>query len=286
MNLTYAQAIKYTQLSLSSDGNLIALGYVDKNSNEVVDIVKISGMPNLKAQRLSLGTMQAFTIAFGMHPESLLITTRSKNRFELVRVNVTNVKNPKIDKLYSHSVSLRFPKEMEGNRIVFLEQIDGSSGSSVWRVFDGVKTHNTISQVFSLAAWPNIVGANAFLPIPVKGKGIVDIVGRAPDVIREFYGTSDGFMVCADSNEPIVCLKNDVTILMTESFGELIVNKGGQICKVPGQWKESHPFEISGNGKYAIFQGISRGERRRGLYLIEMDDRECRAQPINIDRQN
>lgn len=285
MDLTYAQVIKYTQISLNSNGEFVALGYVNKDNNEVVDIVKLSGMPNLKAQQLLLGKLQAFTIAFGLHPESLLITTRNKNGSDLLRVNVVDTRNPKIDKLYSHPISLRFPKELEGNKIIFLEQIDEKSGGSVWRIFDGTMTYNTIAQIFRRAAWPNVVAGNVFLPIPIKGKGIVDIVGKTPNVIREFYDTSDGFMVCANINEPIICLKNEVTILMTESFGEFIINKGGRICRVPGQWKESHPFEISGNGKFVVFQGIPRGESKRGLYLIEINDRDCRPQPINIIRE-
>jgi hypothetical protein len=285
-NSTFAQDSRYTQMSLSSDGKLIALGYVDKNKNEVVDIAKLADMPNLKARRLSLGKLQAFTFAFGIDPESLLITTRGETKHDLLRVNVANLNSPKIDTLYSHPVWLRFPKEMEGHKVVFLEQIDEKDGVSRWRVADGATSADTKAQLFVRASWPSVVGENVFLPIPFKGKGVVDIVGTTPKAIREFYGTSDGFMVCADTPDSMACLKKDVTILMTESYGELIVNKGGRVCKVSGQWQDSNPMEISRNGKYAVFQAIPRGGKQRGVYLIEINDKDCRPQPINITREN
>jgi hypothetical protein len=281
-----AQIAPYTQMSLSSDGKLIALGYVDKNKNEVVDIAKLADMPNLKARRLSLGKVQAFTFAFGIDPESLLITTRGETKHDLLRVNVANLNSPKIDKLHSHPFWLRFPKEMEGHKVVFLEQIDGKNGVSRWRIVDGTTSADTKAQLFVRASRPSIVGGNVFLPIPIKGKGIADIVGTTPKAIREFYDTSDGFMVCADTPDSIACLKNDVTILLSESFGELIVNKGGRTCKVPGQWKDAYPIEISRNGKYAVFQAMPRSGKQRGLYLIETNDKDCRPQLINITRAN
>jgi hypothetical protein len=286
VSATFAQDERYTQMSLSSDGKLIALGYVDKNKNEVVDIAKLSYMPNLKARRLSLGKVQPFTFAFGIDPESLLITTNGESKHDLLRVNVANLNSPKIETLHSHPFWLRFPKEMEGHKVVFLEQIDGKDGVSRWRIVDGTTSADTRAQLFVRASWPSIVGGNVFLPIPIKGKGIADIVGTTPKAIREFYDTSDGFMVCADTPDSIACLKNDVTILMTESYGELIVNKGGRICRVPGQWKDSYPIEISRNGKYAVFQGIPRGGKQRGVYLIETNDKDCRSQLINITKGN
>lgn len=285
-NSALAQVAPYTQMSLSSDGKLIALGYVDKNKNEVIDIAKLADMPNIKAKRLSLGKVQAFTIAFGIDPEALLITTRGETKHDLLRVNVANLNSPKIETLYSHPVWLRFPKEMEGHKVVFLEQIDEQDGVSRWRIVDGTTSADTKAQLFVRASRPSVVGENVFLPIPFKGKGVVDIVGTTPKEIREFYGTSDGFMVCADTPDSIACLKKDVTILLYESYGELIVNKGGRVCKVPGQWKDSRSMEISRNGKYAVFQAIPRGGKQRGVYLIEINDKDCRPQLINITREN
>jgi hypothetical protein len=286
VNFTFAQDNWYTQMSLSSDGKLIALGYVDKNKNEVIDIAKLVDMPNIKATRLSLGAVRPFTFAFGIDPLSLLITTRGGAKHDLLRVNVANLNSPKIDTLYSHPAWLRFPKEMDDQKVVFLEQITESHGASRWRVFDGIKSYNTIAQTFRLAAEPSVVGGNVFLPIPIKGMGIVDIVGTTSKAIREFYDTSDGFMVCADIPDSIACFKNDVTILMEESYGELVINKKGRICKIPGQWKDARTMAISRNGKYTVFQAIPRGSKERGLYLIETDDNNCRPQLANITREN
>ncbi len=126
-----AQIAPYTQMSLSSDGKLIALGYVDKNKNEVVDIAKLADMPNLKARRLSLGKVQAFTIAFGIDPESLLITTRGETKHDLLRVNVANLIAQKLTNCIHILSGCASPKKWMAIRLFFWSRSTGKMVSVV-----------------------------------------------------------------------------------------------------------------------------------------------------------
>ena len=279
--MTHAQIPVGAQLSLNSNGKLLAIGGVTEKQEEVIDIIDLTEKINIKKTRLNLNNYAPFTISFGRNPSALIFTTRIKdNRSALIAVDISNINAPQITKLYSSPGLLRFPKQIDDSRYLFLEEIKNTTGSSLWKLFDGANVYKTTDHTFRLASYPSVIGGNVFLPIPIKGFGIVDILGNVPIPIRNFFGSSDGFMVCADKPLTNTCIKDGVSVFQTFSYGELAILIGADVCKVHGKWQDLRSMTISSNGAVAAFQAIPFGEKERGIYLIDINDKSCNAQKL------
>ena len=274
-----------TQVSLNSDASIIAIGYVDHRNNEVVDIADFNELPRLKSTRLALGQYQGYTISFGIDPKTLLVTTRSKSGSALLRVDIARKNNPIIRKLYEHTSTLRFPVEAETNKFVFLEQLDESTGRSRWQILDAQRKYSSSAGSFRMAAPPSVVDGAVFLPIPSPGFKIAEIVGKTPMQVADFFKGPGGFMTCVGKPDSITCIRNDLTVLTTEVYGELIIKRGDSICRVPSQWADLRSLTISSNGRYAVFHARPRGENQRSFYSIFLGASDCTPKIFEVAKE-
>ena len=283
--IVLAQIFPTTQLALNSNGSLLAIGYVDENKKEVVDIASLTEVPRVRTRRVAMNSIQAYTFSFGVDPESLLITTRWQNSFDLLRVGITDVRHPRIETIYSSPTLLRFPAEVAPNKLVVLQQIDNLNGNSRWRILDGSSSPQVVGRVFNRSAPPSVVGSSAFVTIASTPPQLFSIVGDVPNSVSDFFGKLDGYLVCADVPNLVTCVRSELTVLPTESYSRLVINRGGILCKSDDEWFDLRELVVARNGRYISFHAIPRGTKQRGIYLIDTSSDRCIPQRVYINRE-
>lgn len=184
--------------------------------------------------------------------------------------------------LYKSPVRLRFPLEMNDND-VFLEGQGSFENLSYWQHLKNKEKTQLNDSGYSRAAELSLVRNALFLLEPWTPPRFRAIHGKLPAGLATLVEPDTFLIRCAD-RLPLVCLHSRLrTENRSRFYSTMEIINGKQVCKVPGEWINSSPRNISRDGSTVVFHAaLERYDGPRAIYFVRNTQGSCTVNEIQI----